>query len=293
MKKFILGIFLAIVSLMPITKGYSGFSQKVKAEELYYELPWTDGTSASVSRSYVAHGAGQIDFLLSNDDVRAVKDGTVIYANDTHTITSYGLISNAWRYNNAVIIKHNDTEYSAYYHIGNNSIPSSIKNTCTTNYSTSNCNYSVKAGELIGLESNTGNATGIHLHVEFGTNYGISGYNDGLDEDGDSNYSELVHSAYLSGLHNVGFQSGSTFYTSANVGSWYYGQSITATHNYWYINSDTNINTTKVYNGEVNVKGGATLTIQNGGVLDMDFTNKKMVINSDSRVIIEPQGKLF
>jgi len=189
-----------------------------------YQFPWQDGGWGTVTRSYWAHGPGQIDFDLTGLDVTAAKNGTIIYANDSNTVNGYD--RGAWWYWNVVIIQHGDHEYSLYGHLAQNSIPREIKEQCEPDYSRPNCAVPIQAGDLIAAEGNTGYSGARHLHLEFGQNFGIVPYFDGMDEDGDGNRSELIFAPYLYAEQNAAFQG----YTPQEVGAWTYGTIHQASH---------------------------------------------------------------
>lgn len=60
----------------------------------------------------------------------------------------------------------------------------------------------------------------------------------------------------------------------------------------WYIAVDCRITTTYNAPADVYVIDGATLTIENGGELNVDLATKKFVVYSDSTAIIRSLGKL-
>ncbi|MEK6222230.1 MAG: hypothetical protein N2D54_08270, partial [Chloroflexota bacterium] len=49
-----------------------------------YFLPWPEGVGARVTKNYNSHGTGQIDLVMDVTEIRAAKDGTIMYANDSH-----------------------------------------------------------------------------------------------------------------------------------------------------------------------------------------------------------------
>ncbi len=189
-----------------------------------YQFPWREGSWGTVTRSYGAHGPGQIDFDLTGTGVTAAKDGTIIYANDTSTVNAYD--RGAWWYWNIIIIQHDDHEYSLYGHLAQNSIPREIKDRCYLYYNRPNCAVPIKAGELIAAEGNTGYSGAPHLHLEFGQNFGIVSYFDMMDGDGDGNRTEFVFAPYLYAEQNAAFQG----YTPQQVAAWEYGMLHQASH---------------------------------------------------------------
>ncbi|MBL8133866.1 MAG: M23 family metallopeptidase [Anaerolineae bacterium] len=173
-----------------------------EAALLDYELPFPDGAYGTITRSTNLHGTGRIDFDLTRREVSAVKDGYVVFASDSSAIQTYH--SGAWWYWNTVIIEHGAFQYSLYGHLAPDSIPTWIKDACGTPSLTLTCHVSVHAGDVIGLEGNTGNSTNPHLHVEFGQAYGVVPYLDAHDGDADGIRDENVLAGYVYGEHNVG-----------------------------------------------------------------------------------------
>lgn len=206
-----------------------------------YALPWEDGQWGTVTRSYGIHGRGQIDFDISSLSVTAAKDGTIIYANDSHNTNAYS--DGAWWYWNTVIIQHDDYEFSLYGHLMQNSVPEWIKAGCDVDYSRPNCNVPISAGQVIGSEGNTGTSTNPHLHVEFGQKYNIIPYLDVEDEDQDKDRNELIYAGYLYAEQNVAFRG----YQPEDIAAWPYGKIEQASH------QDTALpNQNIVYNGDFN-----------------------------------------
>lgn len=189
-----------------------------------YQFPWQEGSWGTVTRSYGAHGPGQIDFDLTGTGVTAAKDGTIIYANDSSRLNGYD--RGAWWYWNVIIIQHDEHEYSLYGHLAPNSIPREIKNQCYLYYNRPNCSVPIKAGELIAHEGNTGYSRAPHLHLEFGQNFGVVPYLDVMDADSDGNRSEYIYTAYLYAEQNAAFQG----YTPQEVAAWEYGTLHQASH---------------------------------------------------------------
>jgi hypothetical protein len=265
-----------------------------------YELPWENEKWATVVRSYNVHGTGRIDFDLdSGNQVVAAKSGTIIYVNDTHYKNGYD--QGAWWYWNIVVIRHDTHEYSLYGHLAQNTIPQWIKNDCTSNYNQWNCSVSVQAGQVIGLEGNTGQSTNPHLHLETGQNFSINGYQDSLDEDNDGNTTELVYAGFVYSQHNITFSG----YTSSDVATWSYGRRLQANHStcpqssgvilYWNANKNCNntdgdagyrqYSNTGVYNnfGGFNDKASSVVIPSGWSVLlssNADGTGGSICINS-------------
>jgi murein DD-endopeptidase MepM/ murein hydrolase activator NlpD len=202
-------------------------------ERLSYEFPWENGQWGTVTRSFNRHGMGQIDFDLTGRNVAAAKDGTIIYANDSHDANSYQ--SGAWWYWNTVIIQHSPHEYSLYGHLEPGSIPQAIKDACSPDLSQANCSVPVSAGEMIALEGTTGYSSNYHLHFEIGQRYGIARYPDTGDADGDGDRRESVYTGYVYLPYNVGFSG----YVDDETAAWPYGTLLQAMHSVPLL--DTNV----------------------------------------------------
>ncbi len=189
-----------------------------------YQLPWADGAWATVTRSYRRHGTGRIDFDVSGREITTVKDGIIVYANDTHHTNTYS--SAAWWYWNTVIIQHSEHEFSLYGHIEPDSIPQWIKDACTTDLSTANCFVPITAGDTIAFEGSTGYSSNPHLHLEFGQGFSVAAYMDVADEDGDGVRAEPMYAGYVYAEQNVGLSG----YTPSEVAAWQFGTLQQATH---------------------------------------------------------------
>ncbi|MDX1993047.1 MAG: peptidoglycan DD-metalloendopeptidase family protein [bacterium] len=196
-----------------------------------YRLPWQHNTGGMVTRSYNYHGTGQIDFVIDNTNIVAAKSGTIIYINDTNTQNTYA--SGAWWYWNTVVIQHGPNEFSTYGHLAYNSVPQWIKNGCTTNYATTNCSVPVQAGQIIGIQGNTGWSTGPHLHINFGQQFMV-----------DTRFA--VPTGYAYTLQNVAFAG----YTVSEVFNWPVGQRLIATHENQPSNPVVRANTNLIRNGD-------------------------------------------
>ncbi len=182
-----------------------------------YSLPFADGGYGTVTRSFYEHGLGQIDFDLTGRDVSAMKDGVIVYANDSGSTNAYG--SGAWWYWNVIIIQHAPREYSLYGHLAPDSIPSWIKDLCTDDYDSANCNIPVQAGDVIALEGSSGYSSAPHLHVEFGQAYAVAAYMDTVDQDHDGIRIESIYGAYVYAEQNVPISG----YSANDVADWQYG----------------------------------------------------------------------
>jgi uncharacterized repeat protein (TIGR02543 family) len=196
-----------------------------------FGLPWEHNRRAVVTRSYNVHGSGKIDFDIDGDNatIAAARDGTIIYVSDTTQINTQ-LSDDYWRYWNTVVIDHGDNTYSGYAHIAYNSVPQWIKAQCSTEYSVRNCNVAVKAGQIVGIQGDTGYAFGQHLHFTTGTTFNIDSYIDRLDGDRDGNTTEIRWTGYNWNLYNVGFIEKFKTYSAAEVAAWAYGTALWAKH---------------------------------------------------------------
>ncbi|MEL6270357.1 MAG: M23 family metallopeptidase [Chloroflexota bacterium] len=198
------------------TAPYRPAADPALIPETAYGLPYPHGDFGTITRSFNAHGRGTIDFDLTGRDVAAMKDGTVIYADDSHTI------SGTWWYWNLVIIQHGEHEYTLYGHLAPDSISDEIKAGCVD----FRCDVPVNRGDVIGAEGNTGRSTNPHLHVEFGQQVGYVSYPDLADEDRDGNRIEQVQTAFVHAEQNVSIAG----YTRENVALWDYGRLEQAAH---------------------------------------------------------------
>lgn len=189
-----------------------------------YQLPWVANGWATVTRSYNLHGVGQIDFVLdaNNQAITAAKDGVIVYVNDSHSLNT--LASGAWWYWNTVVIQHGPQEFSMAAHLLPNSVPAWIKAQCSTNYGAHNCAVPIRAGQVIGVQGNTGTSSGAHLHFATGQSFVNDARADTLDEDRDGNSSELIYTGYAWALQNVAFVG----YSDAIVANWPVGTRLNA-----------------------------------------------------------------
>jgi hypothetical protein len=198
-----------------------------------YCLPWEYNSSAIVTRSFNAHGIGQIDFDIPDGvGITAMKSGIIVFANDSNPngITTYwtppnqppGLLLKWWWYWNVVIIQHGPNEYSLVGHLSD--IPDWITNQCASNHT---CAVPIQAGEVIGWEGHNGWSTAPHLHVQFGQYFNFNQYPDELDLDGDGNLTEQIYGGYVDLEQNVSFID----YSLPQVAAWPFGTRLQATCN--------------------------------------------------------------
>jgi murein DD-endopeptidase MepM/ murein hydrolase activator NlpD len=189
-----------------------------------YVQPWEDGNWATITRSFSEHGTGKIDFDLTGVLVTAAKAGTIVYASDRYNLGGYE--RGAWWYWNTVVIEHGPYEYSLYGHLAPGSIPQSILDSCSDDLSQPNCVVPVEAGDVIGAEGNTGYSQNPHLHIELGQHFGVVGYPDVLDWNGNGDRNEPAYAAYVWGEHNVAFRGE----TTESVAAWAWGDLVQAYH---------------------------------------------------------------
>jgi choice-of-anchor C domain-containing protein len=232
------------------TKEYIREAYKIRPRTNYsnHYLPWTKDTAAVVYQNYSDHGEGQLDFGFDGN-VRTSKAGTLSFAYDAHTWngcagqtltwcnTNY---PDAWYYNNAVVIKHANGEYSSYLHLETNSIPSEIINNCNNGVGGICTAVNIPVGTIIGTVGNIGQSTDPHLH--FGTGdlpYGRCNYEDVYDEDGDGNITETtICTGGIDGSRQISTSFHEKPYSATNCGT---GIGQTPTLCMLYYPEDTNL----------------------------------------------------
>ena len=225
--------YLHMLNLFPTslvdnsTKEYIRDAYKVSSQTTYSDhyLPWEKDSAAFVYQNYSTHGEGQLDFGFTGS-IRTTKAGTLYFAYDSHTWSECtGQTScnypYAWYYNNAVVIKHADGEYSAYLHLQTDSIPSEIIDNCNSGIGGSCTAVNVPVGTVIGNVGSTGYSTATHLHYGTGDYpYGRCNYPDVYDEDGDGNTEETnICTGGIDGSHRISTSFYEKPYSASNCGT--------------------------------------------------------------------------
>ena len=160
------------------TKAYLGTGRlpsAPQAEVSGYKVPWLEGYKGTVVRRDGTNHAKQVDFNLWTDSsawqagtVAAAKGGTVVFAKDSSDSGCPSL--DCWRQANMVVIRHAANEYSWYVHLAYQSVPELVYT-----------GAAIASGAPIGVEGDTGFATGVHLH------YMVSSDLPSLPDPGDPN----------------------------------------------------------------------------------------------------------
>lgn len=133
-----------------------GSSDAVHDDSAVYQLPYAPGSSYKVSQGYNSgfshHGPDQfaIDWKMpEGTELRAARGGRVVRVKDDSNVG--GRTIRFDRYNNFIIIRHEDGTLGHYCHLKKDGVkvtPGQI----------------VQAGEAIALSGNTGFSSGAHLH---------------------------------------------------------------------------------------------------------------------------------
>ena len=119
-----------------MTLPYEG---KIRVTKLY-------GTPSPKGFTYAAGKHSGIDLVgVNSKNIRAIADGTVIRS---------GYDPSGW--GNYVVVTQSDGYSCIYAHLNKRSVAANEK---------------VKAGQILGVEGNTGNVTGSHLHLELRRTY--------------------------------------------------------------------------------------------------------------------------
>ena len=123
-----------------------------------HHFPWAIREYARVTQKDGSYHTNQIDFVvLSSANVYASKPGVVVFKKESSN--TGGCNMDYWEYANLVVVQHNASEYSWYYHLAQDSVTVEVGD-------------SIGYGTKIGVQGNTGYAcgtTGIHLHYMVST----------------------------------------------------------------------------------------------------------------------------
>jgi murein DD-endopeptidase MepM/ murein hydrolase activator NlpD len=153
-----------ITTLKPEKKGRYGFRYKTKFNygnpnhkmdtSYVYSLPFKAQKSFHISQGYFGkrtHNRERaLDFALPiGTNIYAARDGVVIKVVDHNTKTCYN--KECSKFNNEIIIYHNDGSFSNYLHINTNS--SKVK-----------VGEKIEKNQLIAQSGNIGWSSGPHLH---------------------------------------------------------------------------------------------------------------------------------
>lgn len=120
-----------------------------------YDLPFMSNKSFSIHQGYNGtfshHNENSLDFDMPiGTELAAVRDGIVINVVQNNKLTCPK--EDCKKYNNSILIYHNDGSFSEYAHI-------------KFNGSTVKVGDQVAQGQLIGYSGNVGFSTGPHLHL--------------------------------------------------------------------------------------------------------------------------------
>jgi murein DD-endopeptidase MepM/ murein hydrolase activator NlpD len=155
------------------TKAYLAqpeLSQRVLAPSNFsgHRLPWPATQIGYVTKKDGVSHENQVDFDIRgggiSGDVFASRPGTVVFVKESsNSSCSIAPPDPCWKKANMVVVQHGTGEYSWYVHLAYNSVAVSVGNT-------------VGFGTKIGIEGQTGYASGVHLHYMGSTGY--SGWTD-------------------------------------------------------------------------------------------------------------------
>jgi murein DD-endopeptidase MepM/ murein hydrolase activator NlpD len=161
---------------LPLSK-LDGYADSQQTASSSYRLPYADGWKGTVTGvPYVGTHANTppgpyyaVDFNIWGDDwssneyangyVAAARDGTVVYVKESSTHQGTNNTDKSWWKANMVVLGHGAcsggsfSEYSWYVHLAHNSVPEHVYPGRT-----------IKAGEIVGQEGDSGYAEGVHLH---------------------------------------------------------------------------------------------------------------------------------
>ena len=139
----------------------SGISQDIHAALFSdHSLPWPGGQIAYVMQRDGGGHEAQIDFdILGNaasGQVLASKAGVVVFVKQSSAVGCPSML--CWQQSNLVVVEHGPAEYSWYVHLAPDSVPVRVGDR-------------VGFGSVIGVEGETGFASGVHLHYMASTGH--------------------------------------------------------------------------------------------------------------------------
>ncbi|MBN2117604.1 MAG: M23 family metallopeptidase [Anaerolineales bacterium] len=120
-------------------------------------LPFPAGKNGYVPKKDGSGHENQVDFNISpGDTVYVTKPGKVVFVKESSNSGCNDI--SCWQQANMVVVEHSSTEYSWYVHLAYNSVPVIL-------------NSYVALGTKIGIEGQTGYASGVHLHYMVSTGH--------------------------------------------------------------------------------------------------------------------------
>jgi len=139
-----------------VTSNYGNTNLISYNQNYIYSLPFEEGKRFKVNQGYhgrFSHqGKNALDFTMPvGTKVMAIRAGKVIkVVKDNYKNCKTKACA---KYNNFVLIQHNDGTFAEYVHLKQNGVTVNVGDT-------------VKKGEFLALSGNTGFSTGPHLHIQ-------------------------------------------------------------------------------------------------------------------------------